>query len=59
MKCGGTSIQLKVMMMNEGFVINFMMPIIIARRLNIPLEEANEIVKNSLKEEYKDLWYGD
>ena len=45
--------------MNEGFVINFMMPLIIARRLNIPIEEADRIVKNSLKEEYKELWYGD
>lgn len=29
---------------------------IIARRLGISLEEADDIVKNSLKEEYRDLW---
>ena len=37
--------------MNLLMYIDFVAPIILARRLNIDVEEASEIVKNSLSEE--------
>ena len=43
--------------MNPGFIINFMMPIIVSRRFNIPLDEAEKIVKNSVKDEFKEWIY--
>lgn len=43
--------------MNPGFIINFMMPLIVSRRFDIPLEEAEEIVKNCVKDEFKEFIY--
>ena len=37
--------------MNLLFYIDFVAPLIVARRFNIPVEEASEIVKNSLSDE--------
>lgn len=35
--------------------LNFVAPIIFARKFGISIEEADEIIKNSVTDEYKDL----
>ena len=42
--------------MNETYLINFVAPLIVARRFGVSIEEADEIVKNSLKDEYEEYW---
>ena len=41
--------------MNLEMYINFVAPIILARKFGISTEEADELIKNNISEEYKDL----
>lgn len=41
--------------MNMRMYLNFVAPILIARKFGISIEEADELIKKTVSEEYKDL----